>query len=332
MSAETFRMLVLVRDFDDRFGWAKWSFRNCAETRSSRLRRAISRAGRARPRRPRRLDHCQVVVHVDDSALRGGAGRSDLPIETVKRPTCDGSLITIVEDDHWADGGATSIDNLTLLCSHHCASAIGSRTCATSTSWRTTAGPRSGFPLHLRAPFGYARPTHLANTKGRTMNTVSRPLVLLGAALASMLVIGCSPGGSGGGEVDDSPEATAFRFRQGIMRAVAWKVGQLRAMADGDVPADDAVFRKGANELVSLSTMLPEGFIPNSGDVEGSAALAEIWTNRADFDQKAAEFQMAAQGLADAANSGGFAAAQGLVQGEGQTCGGCHRPYRRRDE
>jgi len=104
-------------------------------------------------------------VHVDDKALRGGAGRSDLPIETVRRLTCDGSLITIVEDDrgtpldvgrklrtvstplkralwsrdrgcsfpgchhtryvdahhiqHWANGGDTSLENLTLLCTHH---------------------------------------------------------------------------------------------------------------------------------------------------------------------------------------------------------------------
>ena len=110
-------------------------------------------------------DQYQVVVHVDDSALRGGAGRSDLPIDTIKRLTCDGSLITIVENEdgtpldvgrkrrtvttalkralwsrdrgctfpgcqnkryvdahhvrHWANGGETSVDNLTLLCSHH---------------------------------------------------------------------------------------------------------------------------------------------------------------------------------------------------------------------
>jgi len=44
-------------------------------------------------------DHYQVVVHADASALHGGVGRSDLPIDTVKRLTCDGSLITIVEDD-----------------------------------------------------------------------------------------------------------------------------------------------------------------------------------------------------------------------------------------
>jgi hypothetical protein len=44
-------------------------------------------------------DHYQVVVHVDGAALRGGAGRSDAPLETIKRLTCDGSLITVMEDE-----------------------------------------------------------------------------------------------------------------------------------------------------------------------------------------------------------------------------------------
>lgn len=50
-------------------------------------------------------DHYQVVVHVDDTALRGGnshqngASRADLPIETIKRLTCDGSIIRVTEDE-----------------------------------------------------------------------------------------------------------------------------------------------------------------------------------------------------------------------------------------
>jgi hypothetical protein len=54
-------------------------------------------------------DNYQVVVHVDEAALRGGPSpdlalhggipRSDLPIETIKRLTCDGSVVTVVEDD-----------------------------------------------------------------------------------------------------------------------------------------------------------------------------------------------------------------------------------------
>jgi hypothetical protein len=110
-------------------------------------------------------DHYQIVVHVDEAALRGGAGRSEMPIETVKRLACDGSVTCVTEDAsgdplsvgrkhrivplglrralwsrdrgctfpgcrnthfvdahhvwHWADGGATSLDNTLLLCTHH---------------------------------------------------------------------------------------------------------------------------------------------------------------------------------------------------------------------
>ena len=125
------------------------------------------RATAGEPPRPRTAtaDHYQVFVHVDETALRGGPGRTDLPLETVRRLLCDGSAVAVVEDErgtplsvgrkqrmtsaslkralwardrgcafpgchrmryvdahhirHWADGGETSLDNLTLLCSHH---------------------------------------------------------------------------------------------------------------------------------------------------------------------------------------------------------------------
>jgi hypothetical protein len=54
----------------------------------------------ARPRSVPAADHYQVVVHVDEKSLRGGAGRSDVPIETAKRLLCDCSVVTIVEDEH----------------------------------------------------------------------------------------------------------------------------------------------------------------------------------------------------------------------------------------
>ncbi len=110
-------------------------------------------------------DHHQVVVHADAKSLTGGAGRADLPIDTVKRLLCDGSVVLVVEDGdgnpldvgrkqrtvstpikralyardrgctfpgchrkryldghhltHWINGGETSPDNMTLLCTHH---------------------------------------------------------------------------------------------------------------------------------------------------------------------------------------------------------------------
>ena len=47
---------------------------------------------------PEASDNYLVVVHTDDGALRGGIGRSDLPAETVRRLTCDGSIVKVVED------------------------------------------------------------------------------------------------------------------------------------------------------------------------------------------------------------------------------------------
>ncbi len=44
-------------------------------------------------------DAYQVVLHVDEAALRGGIGRSDLPLDTIKRLTCDGSVIRVTEDE-----------------------------------------------------------------------------------------------------------------------------------------------------------------------------------------------------------------------------------------
>jgi hypothetical protein len=110
-------------------------------------------------------DRYQVVVHVDEKSLRGGAGCADLPIETIKRLCCDGSLVPVVEGadgtplavgrkqrivstplkralnardrgctfpgcprrhyldahhlEHWASGGETTRENLTLLCTYH---------------------------------------------------------------------------------------------------------------------------------------------------------------------------------------------------------------------
>ena len=47
-------------------------------------------------------DHYQVTVHVDEKALRGSPdaeSKSDLPIETVRRLCCDGSLVPVTENE-----------------------------------------------------------------------------------------------------------------------------------------------------------------------------------------------------------------------------------------
>ena len=46
-------------------------------------------------------DDYLVTVHVDQSALANGNGRSSLPIESVKRLCCDGHAVVIGEDENW---------------------------------------------------------------------------------------------------------------------------------------------------------------------------------------------------------------------------------------
>jgi cytochrome c556 len=154
---------------------------------------------------------------------------------------------------------------------------------------------------------------------------------LLGASLVSLLVVACGGGGGTTATVEDTPEGAAFQYRRGVMQAIAYKVGQARGMAQGEIPVNEAVFAKHASDVATLAGMITEGFIPNSA-VQGSAALPEIWTNNSDFQAKAADLQNAAQAFATAASSQGFEAAKGMVQAVGQSCGGCHRPYRRRQE
>jgi hypothetical protein len=44
LNADTYRMLMLVADFDDRFGWGKWGFSNCAEWLAWRCGLSLSAA------------------------------------------------------------------------------------------------------------------------------------------------------------------------------------------------------------------------------------------------------------------------------------------------
>lgn len=161
------------------------------------------------------------------------------------------------------------------------------------------------------------------------MKNRSRVLAVLGALVVPMVVMSCGPSAP---VVDDSPEGQAFMFRQGVMRAVQWKMTHLNDLADGKVPADAADLAKTARDLAALGAMIPDGFIPNSGSVAGSAAQPAVWENMSDFQMKANDLHTKAQGLADAAAANGFDAAKGMVADVRGTCGACHRNYRRRDQ
>jgi cytochrome c556 len=167
------------------------------------------------------------------------------------------------------------------------------------------------------------------NYKGSSMK-IRSALSMIGALLSLVLVSACGQGQAPA--VDpETPEGSAFLYRQAVMRVAANKSATVGAMARGEVPVDEAAFAKAVNDLNAVSGMMTEGFMPQ-GAPEGSRALPEIWTNWADFEAKAAALTTATQGLADATRTGGFAAGSPLVQSMAGNCGGCHRTYRMRTE
>lgn len=157
------------------------------------------------------------------------------------------------------------------------------------------------------------------------MQDVSRKLISFAAVLALAAGVACSSGDQP--ELDDSPEAAAYRYRDGLMAVIEWKLIQLRDMADGVVAADDAEFVKGAEDLSALAGMVTEGFVPGS-IVPGSRALPDIWSNWSDFEQRVEEFQTGADALVAAARNGGVSGSDAALRSFAQTCGNCHRAYR----
>ena len=67
MNVECYQMLVLVREFDDRFGWKKWSFKCCAEWLAYRSEISLSAA-----REKMRTAHALRSLPVISAALADG--------------------------------------------------------------------------------------------------------------------------------------------------------------------------------------------------------------------------------------------------------------------
>lgn len=155
--------------------------------------------------------------------------------------------------------------------------------------------------------------------RAKILNTLGAGTML--AALAAC-------GGGGGPSYDpDSPEGSAYIYRHAVMELASAKATILLEMAREERELDEAAFVEAAGDLAALAGMMIDGF-ENETLVAESRTDPSVWENWDDFESKMNDLVTAAAGLAEAAETGGFAAAQGLVSETTQNCGACHRPYR----
>ncbi|MDS9466594.1 cytochrome c [Paracoccus sp. MBLB3053] len=122
----------------------------------------------------------------------------------------------------------------------------------------------------------------------------------------------------------------AVEARHGYYAMLSMNMSTLAGMAKGDVAYDEAAASRAAANIEALTHYdLPGLFVEGSasGQVEGSAAKAEIWTDMDDFKAKFAGLVEAAAGAAEAVKGGQDQV--GPVVGKlGAACKACHDSYR----
>ena len=158
------------------------------------------------------------------------------------------------------------------------------------------------------------------------MKTSTRILGSIGLGLACTALVACGGGGSGGSDTS-SPEYLAFQERDGFMQELGDAILVLNDMAAEDIPADDAAFLAAARTIADRAPAMLDYF-ENRTIVPESRTKPEVFTNWDDFVAKHGALVTAANALAEAAATGGFAAGRSLVAPMRDTCGSCHRPYR----
>lgn len=117
-------------------------------------------------------------------------------------------------------------------------------------------------------------------------------------------------------------------YRQNVFELVGWNFGALGQMARGQRDFDQAEFARRAERVAQLSKMLDEGFPAGSDKGAKTEALPAIWTNRADFDAKMADFQREAAALAQVAAGGDTDATRAQFGKTAGTCKACHDNYK----
>jgi cytochrome c556 len=118
-----------------------------------------------------------------------------------------------------------------------------------------------------------------------------------------------------------------LKYRQGVMRAVAFQFGPLTGVAKGEVQWGPAMAQRAAN-LAALAVIAEDVFPAASKDIPNSDAKPEIWANPDAFKAKVTAFKSETAKLAELAKAGNVDAIKAQITATGKTCGGCHDDFR----
>ena len=121
--------------------------------------------------------------------------------------------------------------------------------------------------------------------------------------------------------------ADIVAIRQAGMRVAEGDFMMIRLAAEkgADIRRFEGPARSLAQWAAALPSMFPAGTGPGTANTR---ARQEVWSNRADFEQKAAAFRTAITRMADAAAANNMAEGSQQWSAAWQSCNACHTAYR----
>lgn len=120
----------------------------------------------------------------------------------------------------------------------------------------------------------------------------------------------------------------AIEYRQSVMTVLGWNMKPMGAMMKGKVAYDAAVFARHAKDLASAASVdLISGF-PEDSDQGETDALADIWLDFEDFQEKFKNLQTASNNLSEAASGADQAKIKAAFADVGKACKACHKAYK----
>jgi cytochrome c556 len=120
----------------------------------------------------------------------------------------------------------------------------------------------------------------------------------------------------------------AVKYRKAAFTVMGTHFGRLGAMVQGRVPFDGAVAAANADVVASLSMLPYAGFVEGTSGTEKGQAKANIWTERAKFDEGAKKMQEEVAKLAAAAKTNNLETLKTAFGNAAGTCKSCHDNYR----
>ncbi len=160
-----------------------------------------------------------------------------------------------------------------------------------------------------------------------------KSLGILFSGLAFAAVLGTVASGD---DHADPAIMKAVEARQAQMQLYAFNLGQLGAMAKGEVDYDAGAASAAAGNLAKLSSLDGRAiWVPGSDDAslgeDVTEALPAIWEDGSEVGEKAMALASAASEL-EAVAGDGLDPLRGAIGAVGKSCGGCHEDYRRSDD